>query len=262
MLRGILIGSIIINTIALADVSLGVSISNGQERTSTIDNNNNKKPKKMIKSSNTFKKDDHRYDKRYRDFDYDRYGYYNSDGLYFGYFDRRGYFFNNIYFEYNSRYTYDDRLHRRGYFEPYRHHYRRYRYYHDNDWNRVHHYREPNEIVYGHYYEERYRPIDSRGGYVREEYIREERGRDYYRDGPPYYRDRDIEFFHDEFFRDDYRRGYRRDSRYEYRYRKPRDNAHVTYHRFSDKKDKKKNQTHTIKDGKSSNNHGRLQITR
>lgn len=39
-----------------------------------------------------FKKDNHRYDKRYKYFDYDRYGYYNNDGYYYGYFDATGYF--------------------------------------------------------------------------------------------------------------------------------------------------------------------------
>jgi hypothetical protein len=235
LLKGLLIGSILFNIAVVADMSLGISVSNAQETTSTI--SGGKKSKNRTKQPKTFKKDDHRYNKQYRDFDYERYGYYNNDGLYFGYFDKRGYFFNNIYFEYNSQYTYEDRLYHRGYFAPYRHHYRRYHYYSDNDWNRIHHYREPDEIVYGHYYEERYRPPRPPRGdrYIREEYIR-----DYYRDDTPYYRDRD--FFHDDFFRDDRYREYGYEYRYrdEYRYRKPIDKGHIVYHRFSDKKNKKK----------------------
>ena len=49
-------------------------------------------------SKPVFRKDDHRYDPRYRNFDYDRLGYSNNKGLYYGYFDHNGYFYNNIYF--------------------------------------------------------------------------------------------------------------------------------------------------------------------
>ncbi len=280
MLRVIFIGLslIILNSIAIANMSLGVSVSNAQETTSTI-GNSPIKAKKNLKNNKKFKKDDHRYNKHYRDFDYNRNGYYNNDGLYFGFFDRRGYFFNNIYFEYNSQYTYNDRRDRRGYFEPYRHHYRRYRYYRDNDWNRIHHYREPDEIVYGHYYEERYIPRDRRDGYVRERYISEERVpnrrdyQDYYRE-EPYYRDNNREFFHNDFFDNQPRDRYidnryidnrYRDNRYrDNRYRKTRNNGHIIYHRFSDKKDKhkdkKKNKDYIRKINKSSNSHRKVQI--
>ncbi|MCK4442009.1 MAG: hypothetical protein KAU90_08370, partial [Sulfurovaceae bacterium] len=39
-----------------------------------------KKKVKKINKNKKFRKDNHRYDKRYRDFDYDRNGYYNDDG--------------------------------------------------------------------------------------------------------------------------------------------------------------------------------------
>ena len=274
MLRVILIGFILLSVNIIADNRLGAIVTNGEEST-TIINSNSRGVKNDIKNHRRFKKDDHRYDRRYRKFDYDRYGYYNNDGLYFGYFDHNGYFFNNIYFEYNSQYNYRDRLYRRGYFEPYSHHYRRYRYYSDNDWNRVHRYREPNEIVRGYYYEERYRPRDRRG-YIREEYI-EDIGDDrdyirgysdyqryryrrdnYYNRGYSSYRDResDRNFFHNSFFDDNRRdRGYRRG--------RVRDRGHIIYHRFSDKNSKGKNSNHHIKgDIKSSSSHGRLQITK
>jgi len=111
-----------------------------------------------ITNTHTFKSDDHRYDKRFQDFDYDNNGYYSDDGYYYGYYDNTGYFYNNIFFTYNSLYTYNDRCHRRGYFRPRHHHHRTYRHHRVNNWNRVHHYREPNHIVYGHYYDQRYYP--------------------------------------------------------------------------------------------------------
>ena len=114
-------------------------------------------------SSNTtdthsFKSDHHRYDKRFQDFDYDNEAYYNDDGYYYGYYDDTGYFYNNIFFTYNNLYTYDDRRYRRGYFIPRHHHHRAYRHHRINDWNQVHCYREPDHMVYGHYYDNRYYP--------------------------------------------------------------------------------------------------------
>jgi len=155
MLKSILITTLVATTLLIADNSyLGKIVSKGTPPQQV----KNQKVKKIKK----FRKDNHRYDKRYRDFDYDRYGYYNNDGFYFGYFDRGGYFFNNIYFEYDSRYTYRDRYYRRGYFEPSYHHYRRCNY--NNDWNRGHRYREAtNIIVYGNYYENRPEPYSYRG---------------------------------------------------------------------------------------------------
>lgn len=103
-----------------------------------------------------FRSDDHRYDNRYKNFDYRRYGYYDDFGYYFGYFDRYGYFYNNIYFTYDNRYTYYDRLHHRGYFRPNMGHYRTYRYHDHNDWNRKHQFREVNKPIYGAYYDKNY----------------------------------------------------------------------------------------------------------
>ena len=100
-----------------------------------------------------FRSDDHRYDDRYRNFDYRQRGYYDNYGYYFGYFDRTGYFYNNIFFLYDGRYTYNDRLHLRGYFKPNHPHYREYRYHKNNDWNRTRSYRNDREPVYGKYYE-------------------------------------------------------------------------------------------------------------
>lgn len=102
-----------------------------------------------------FRSDDHRYDHRYRHFDYDRYGYPDDFGYYYGYFDRTGYFYNNIFFLYDGRYTYYDRLHRRGHFDSHRPHYREYRHHKNNDWNRSRNYRNDREPVYGYYYYEK-----------------------------------------------------------------------------------------------------------
>jgi hypothetical protein len=101
-----------------------------------------------------FRKDHHRYDSRYRNFDYNRLGYSSSNGLYYGYFDDMGYFYNNIYFMYDDKYTYDDRHYRKGYFRPDAEHVRVYIHHFGNNWNQLHHYREPNQYV-GHflYYE-------------------------------------------------------------------------------------------------------------
>ncbi|MCK4440945.1 MAG: hypothetical protein KAU90_03000, partial [Sulfurovaceae bacterium] len=171
-------------------------------------------------------------------------GYYNDDGFYFGFFDRNGYFYNNIYFEYNSRYSYPDRYSRRGYFEPSYSHYRRYQYYDDNDWNRVHRYREPNVIVYGNYYENRPEPRYYRNeGYVTSYRYREDRmdssRRDYgYRNS--YHR------------RDSYDRDYRRDS------------ARVINHRFSNSNSNRslhRNSGH-IYNRKTNKHKGALQITK
>ncbi len=110
-----------------------------------------------VKDTHSFKADHHRYDKRFQDFDYDNESYYNDDGYYYGYYDDRGYFYNNIFFTYNNLYTYNDRRYRRGYFIPRHHHHRAYRHHRINDWNQVHCYREPDHMVYGHYYDNRYR---------------------------------------------------------------------------------------------------------
>ena len=82
--------------------------------------------KEEPKTEKEFKKDHHRYDNRYRNFDYNRLGYSSDNGLYYGYFDDMGYFYNNIYFIYNDEYTYEDRYHRRGHFSPHVEHMRVY----------------------------------------------------------------------------------------------------------------------------------------
>ena len=104
-----------------------------------------------------FRSDDHRYDNRYRNFDYNRNGYRDDFGYFYGYFDRLGYFYNNIFFTYDSRYTYSDRLHHRGYFKHNHPHYREYRYHKNNDWNKTRNYREVNKPIYGAYYDRNYR---------------------------------------------------------------------------------------------------------
>ena len=109
---------------------------------------------KKVKSN--FKKDNHRYDKRYRSFNYERDGYYNDDGYFYGYYDNRGYFYDNVFYAYDNQYTYYDRRNHLGYFRHSFHHHRPYIYHSFNNWNRIHCYREPNVIVYGHYYDRAY----------------------------------------------------------------------------------------------------------
>jgi hypothetical protein len=104
-----------------------------------------------------FRSDDHRYDNRYKNFDYNRNGYRDDFGYFYGYFDRVGYFYNNIFFTYDSRYTYSDRLHHRGYFKHNHPHYREYRYHKNNDWNKTRNYREVNKPIYGAYYDKNYK---------------------------------------------------------------------------------------------------------
>ena len=154
-----IISSMLLSTL-IADNFLGTPItsSNGTIKPINQDksyskNIDNPPLQKKSKSYKKFRKDDHRYDKRYSNFDYETYGYYSDDNYYYGYYDERGYFYNNIFFTYNSRYTYYDRHHHRGYFRPSYPHHRIYEYHVINDWNRVHCYREPHEVVYGYYYE-------------------------------------------------------------------------------------------------------------
>ena len=86
-------------------------------------------------TSKAISKDDHRYDERYANFNYDRLGYSNNSGGYYGYYDRDGYFYNNQYYPYNDRYRYEDRYYRRGLFDREREYNRGYI---DNQWNRNH----------------------------------------------------------------------------------------------------------------------------
>ncbi|HHH20036.1 MAG TPA: hypothetical protein ENK86_05970 [Campylobacterales bacterium] len=64
---------------------------------------------------------------RVSDFDYNRLGYYSDDGAYFGYFDRRGYYCDDIFYPYDDHFRYEDRMRRGGQFAPTVRHYRVYR---------------------------------------------------------------------------------------------------------------------------------------
>jgi hypothetical protein len=157
-MKKILVISSFIFSALFADNSLGTPLSTPvlkpQHEIKSYNKNVDNTPKaKPTYSKRKFRKDDHRYDKRYNNFDYETHGYYNDEGYYYGYYDTTGYFYNNIFFTYNNRYTYYDREHLRGYFQPYHQHYRVYEYHRRNNWNRVHRYREPNCIIYGHYYD-------------------------------------------------------------------------------------------------------------
>ena len=163
-----IIGSLLLSSL-VADNFLGTPITsyNGTlkptKQTKSYNKNVDNPPiQKKSPSHKKFKKDDHRYDKRYSSFDYETHGYYSDDDYYYGYYDTRGYFYNNIFFTYNNRYTYYDRHHHLGYFRPSYQHHRVYEYHVINDWNRVHCYREPNQIVY-EYYDDRpsYNPYRS-----------------------------------------------------------------------------------------------------
>ena len=98
-------------------------------------------------SSSKETSENHRYSSRYKNFNYDRLGYSNNNGIYYGYYDNQGYFYNNCYFTYDNQYTYDDRYNRRGYFNPNNNHRRPYRYHSNNDWNREHQYIEENQYM-------------------------------------------------------------------------------------------------------------------
>ena len=124
--------------------------------------NPNQQTKVLSNNQRSFKKDHHRYDKRYENFDYERNTYYDDEGYEYGYYDTTGYFYNNIFFTYGNGYTYRDRYHRRGYFRHNHPHRRHYIHHRINDWNRVHCYREPNVIVYGNYYDRSYYPRNHR----------------------------------------------------------------------------------------------------
>ena len=189
-------------------------------------------------SNRTFRRDHHRYDKRYLNFDYDRNSYYDDEGYYYGYYDNTGYFFNNIFFEYNSEYSYHDRLYLRGFFQPHHHHRRVYRYHTVNNWNRVHCYREPNVIVEGYYYDTRYYERDhgrvTHGRFSdhnsRREYQEVERRREDFRND---YRNN---YSHSR--RGEYRSHSRRRERHRrenYRENSRRDHGHISRGRFSDK---------------------------
>ena len=83
MKKLILISLISLSSSLFAGADMGLSIRTPIGDNSTLDLN--------------FRSDDHRYDDRYRNFDYRQRGYYDNYGYYFGYFDRTGYFYNNIF---------------------------------------------------------------------------------------------------------------------------------------------------------------------
>jgi len=111
--------------------------------------------KEELNSSKVFRKNDHRYDSRYQNFNYDRLGYSNNEGSYYGYFDRDGYFYNNRYYNYDSYYNYDDRYYRRGAFSVDSIHRREYPH---NRWNQSHESYQPNYTRVRH-------PVEGRIGY-------------------------------------------------------------------------------------------------
>ncbi len=199
-------------------------------------------------SKQTFKRDHHRYDKRYLNFDYDRNSYYDDEGYYYGYYDNTGYFFNNIFFEYSVEYSYHDRIYLRGFFQPNHHHRRVYRYHNVNNWNRVHCYREPNVIVEGYYYDS---PIYYGGSsyndtrYYERDHSRVTHGR--FSDHNSQREYQEVERRRED-FRNDYRNSYSHSRRGEYQshsrdnhrrdnYRENsrRDHGHISRGRFSDK---------------------------
>ena len=142
MRKLLLVSLLTLSSTLFASPNIGISVQSPIGNNSMIDIN--------------FRSDDHRYDNRYKNFDYNRNGYRDDFGYFYGYFDRVGYFYNNIFFTYDSRYTYYDRLHHRGYFKPNKVHYRTYRYHDHNDWNRKHQFREVNKPIYGAYYDKNY----------------------------------------------------------------------------------------------------------
>jgi len=98
-------------------------------------------------SISNFRRDDHRFDSQYSGFDYPNLGYRNNQGLYYGYYDQVGYFYDNIYFEYNNQYNYSDRHNRRGNFGTANRHIRTYEHHRNNNWNREHNYRQQYQYV-------------------------------------------------------------------------------------------------------------------
>jgi hypothetical protein len=143
MKKLIIIPLLILASSLFADTSIGVRIQ------VPIGNN--------VRVDIGFRADDHRYNKRYKRFDYRRHGYYDDFGYYFGYFDNIGYFYNNIFFIYNNKYTYNDRLNRKINFSPKHVHYRPYKYHRVNNWNKTRNYRKQNQIIYGKYYDKKYK---------------------------------------------------------------------------------------------------------
>ena len=165
MKKLILISLLILSSTLFAETNIGVRIQTPIGNNGLLDVG--------------FRSDDHRYDNRYKNFDYRRSSYYDNYGYFYGYFDRNGYFYNNIYFSYDNRYTYYDRLHHRGYFKPNKAHYRTYQYHKHNNWNRTRQYREPNRAIYGPYYDKKY---DKKKVIVEHHYGKNDRHEKNYRD--------------------------------------------------------------------------------
>lgn len=61
----------------------------------------------------------YRYEKRgwTLAYKYDRASFYDNQGYYYGYFNRHGYYFENIFYRYDRYYTYRDRIKGRGLFD-------------------------------------------------------------------------------------------------------------------------------------------------
>ena len=142
MKKLIIVPLLMFGSLLLADASIGVRIQVPIGNNASVDLG--------------CRSDHHRYDKRYRNFDYKRNGYFDDYGYYYGYFDKTGYFYNNIFFTYNNRYTYRDRLKRKRNFHPNHVHYRPYRYHSVNNWNKSKKYRKPNQTIYGKYYDRKH----------------------------------------------------------------------------------------------------------
>jgi len=176
MKKTVLLSSLL-TILLLSDSNLGQKISVASAQEEIIQDKEYQESPQRLETrlspqnvKNSFKSDHHRYDKRYRNFNYEREGYYNDEGLYFGYYDTRGYFYNNIFFAYNRNYSYNDRRYRRGFFRRGHQHHRPYVHHTFNDWNRVHCYREPNVIVRGHYDDPHYYPTNSHTNVVHNHY--------------------------------------------------------------------------------------------
>ncbi|HIM94923.1 MAG TPA: hypothetical protein EYM49_07855 [Campylobacterales bacterium] len=226
------------------------------------------KPNKQSSSYHRkFKRDHHRYDKRYSSFNYDRDSYYDNEGYYYGYYDNSGYFFNNIFFEYNAQYSYHDRLYLRGYFQPHHKHRRVYRYHTVNNWNRVHCYREPNVIVSGYYYNSPSYYNGSR--YNNQRHYQRDQGRvshGRFSDNNSRRDYREAERRRDN-FRSDYRNNYSNfnSRRGEYRSNSHRrDNGSLSRGRFSDKSNQRSSNRSYNRNSNHSNNknRGHLQISK
>ena len=96
-----------------------------------------RKNKKMYTHSTTFDRRYPYYNNGYRDrhlstrqrgyrdskrgwrlvYRYDRASFYDNNGYYYGYFNKEGFYFENIFYRYDRYYTYRDRVRGRGLFD-------------------------------------------------------------------------------------------------------------------------------------------------